>query len=545
MPRRRGAASALAAALLLFSFLFLRAEAASVAEADAAFEAGDHPRALALYDQVLDSDPDNVSALLRSAQLLSWTKRYDEAVRRYDRAIALAPDDREARIERAKVLSWDRRYGEAEAAFRALLERDPRDREARIGLARTLSWNGRQEPARAEYEKVLAAHPGDPEALVGVAQTYAWSGDSTRARHFYGMALESRPGMKEAVLGLAYVDLSSGDPEAAEARADDLARRFPGDADVDALVREVRRTSAPWLEASYDRLDDTDDNVLDTYRLEGGFGLPAGLGLRLGATRYDMRQRSSSAAVDSLYGVLSWTRRSNRIEARAGADRLDPPTGESTTHGIGGLAWTWGVGRRWQGSLSAQQDTYRYNPEILGHRIRTRAYATDVAGRVAGGFRVGAAAGAWDLSDGNDRRSLEAGGWHAWRIGAHTLEAGYQFRYLDYRQNLAHGYFDPSNFTAHLAQGRAAGPIGGSRARFDVRVETGIQSFTREDDVTSLAAEVSNDRVLGLMGSVSVPLGRAATLDLYAARSDYAVTSAAGFRSRQLGARVRWVLGRK
>ena len=117
-----------------------------VDEADRAFDAGEHARALGLYEAVLAAEPDHTHALVRSAMLLSWQREFDEALDRYERCLELEPDNEKALLERAKVMSWDRRYDKASEAFRSMLEIDPDHREARLGLARCLSWSGQQTP---------------------------------------------------------------------------------------------------------------------------------------------------------------------------------------------------------------------------------------------------------------------------------------------------------------------------------------------------------------------------------------------------------------
>jgi tetratricopeptide (TPR) repeat protein len=534
------------AAFLLVSFLAAGASSAlaGIAEADSAFDAGDHERALFLYDECLREDPLNLHALVRSARLLSWQKKFEEALARYDRALSVAPSDRSIELERARVLSWAHRFSEAEAAFRKLLQGDPEDREARLGLARTLSWSGRQPEARSEYETLLARRPADPEALVGVGQTYAWSGEPTRARDYYEKALAAEPGMKEARLGLAYLDLSAGDRRSAASRAEQLARDFPRDPEVNDLLAEIHEASRPQVRVSYDRLEDTDDNVLDVFRAEAGLGISEPLDLRLVAVRYDMKSPGESAAVDSLFGTVAWAVRSNRIELRAGADRLSPPGANATTHGIGGLSWLWRTGGTWRGAVSLQQDTFRYNPEILSHRIRIRSYTVEASVRPARAVRVAGSLSAWELSDGNERTSAELGVSCPVPAGSFRVEPGYLFRYVDYRKNLPNGYFDPADFRAHLAQVSVAGPFGKTRASFDLLAEAGLQSFTRTDDLTAVTAEVRNDRVLGATATARIPLARGLAIEFYGSRTDFAVTSATGFRLRQLGFRFRWGSGR-
>jgi len=69
--------------------------------ADESFDAGDYPVALALYDQLLATDPGNVHALLRSGLIHSWESRYDDALQRYARLLELDPGNRAALRERA------------------------------------------------------------------------------------------------------------------------------------------------------------------------------------------------------------------------------------------------------------------------------------------------------------------------------------------------------------------------------------------------------------------------------------------------------------
>jgi len=519
--------------------------AADPSSADAAFDAGDGAKALALYNEELSSNPGNVHALVRSGMLLSWQGKYDEAVKRYDLALRAEPADRTATLERAKALSWDRKHVEAAQGFRRLLEPEPSDREARLGLARSLSWGGDQKAGRAEYEKVLAQHRSDPEALVGVAQTYAWSGHGVEARELYDRALRSSPGMKEALLGLAYLDLEEGDIRAGRSKATDLERRFPADSEVVELDKAVRREQAPWIRTSYDRLDDTDDNAIDITRAEGGMGLPAGTDLLLGIARYDMGSPAPtagspdvSASIDSLYGVLGYRATSHqRVELRLGTDRLENTTGVRENETIGGATYLWRLGDRWEGRVAAERDTYRYSPLIVDNAIVVDAYSASVSGRLGERFRVEGNAGVWDLSDGNRRRNAGAAGWYTWPGLPLTLETGYAFVYSDFRDDTSGGYFDPSNFRAHLLRGAARGKFGKTSAYYEATLEAGLQSFRRD------GVKVSNDDVLGFTGLAGYPVARGFNLELLASRNDYAVQSAGGFRVRQIGVRLRYQFG--
>ena len=258
--------------ILIVLLVFVPAHGADLAEAEAAFEAGEQARALALYEDVLRDAPDTVPALVHSGMLLSWDKKYAEAIQRYDRALRLEPGHPQASLERAKVLSWSGKNAEAAEAFREMLVRKFQDRDARLGLARSLSWGGHQAEARHEYAVLLQRDPKDVEALVGTAQTHAWSGDLVNARREYEKALSVQPDARDALLGLAYVDLWNGDRAAADRAGSALHARFPDDPEVADLRREVGKAGKPWLTGGYTSLEDTDDHSMDTLRLETGFG---------------------------------------------------------------------------------------------------------------------------------------------------------------------------------------------------------------------------------------------------------------------------------
>jgi tetratricopeptide (TPR) repeat protein len=509
------------------------------AQADAAFEAGDHDAALALYDRVLADSPQDVTALVRSGMLLSWRKRYDEAVARYDRALAIEPSHPRAALERAKVLSWAGRYDEATAAFRALLAREPGNREARLGLARSLSWDGRQEEAREEYRKVLGTNGADPEALLGVAQTHAWSGDDAKARPAYEAALEADPESKDARVGLAWVDLREGDLAAAADHLDRLLRAYPQDADILELESAIDRARAPWFRAGWDRVDDSDENTLTIWTLEGGLGLPGATDLRLGAARYDLSTFGRDGAIDSVWGVLGWVpARRHRLEARLGADFRKPSVGEDDTEAIGGVLYRFPLAGTWSGRVSWDRDSYRYSVPILDASITIDAFAARGEGTFAGAWRLEAGAGAWDSSDGNDRNAFDASVLRIFRAGRHTFEAGYGFRWFDWALDLDNGYFDPRNFTAHLALGRARGSLG-LQGYYEAAAEAGVQSFTEGGN------RVSGDPAFGLSVGMGRPIGRGFDLEGFAAFSTSSPQGGEDYRARRLGVRLRHRFGER
>ena len=511
------------------------AQGGSLEQADEAFSRGEYTSALGLYEQALVVQPYAIHALVRSATLLSWENRLDEALERFELALVLEPADRAAGLGRARVLSWSNRLDEAIEAYDGVMVRHADDPEARRGLARTLSWNGEYEASRREWGRVLDLDAGDLEALVGVARTFAWSGELDQARSWYERALQVDPVNKDATIGLGYVEFWSGDLSAAASRASEIGRRFPADRDAQEYVARVRNARAPWVRSEAERIDDTDDNRLDTLRLSGGLVLGTGLGLGFTVARYEMEDLSSSASIQNLEGSVTLTPgRGQEISIRLGFDRREDTAGNSASDGLGRVGYARGLDRRFNVRLSAGREAIRYSPTLTDNGILVDDLGASVGARFGSRWRVDFATSAASVSDDNDRLTLIAGFSFRPPVAGVVLETGYRVRYLDYAEDLDSGYFDPQRFTSHLGQVRASGGIGTTRHTYNVTLEAGVQSFTLA------GVEVNNDTVFIASGTLGLSLGQGSVLELFAGFSDYAVQTASGFESSQLGLRYRY-----
>jgi tetratricopeptide (TPR) repeat protein len=501
------ACSCLVAACVLALAPGLRA-APDKAAADAAFDAGESAKALALYDEILAENPNDVDALLRSGKLLSWDRRYDEALARYEKALALDPHNESVLLERGKVLLWSRRYDEAVSAF----------------------------------ELVLQENPTEPWALCGTAQAYAWRGQNAKARPYYERALAADPNLKEAQLGLAYVDLEEGDTSSALARSKLLSAKYPDDAEVAELDRAVRRARAPWIQVGYEHLDDSDGNRMDTYRAEGGFPVPARMDLRFGYAYFDLRgpvpgSSDAYASADTLYGVWGWQPKAgHRGELRLGAMRLTDTAGSERTTAVGGVSYAFPMAA-WTGRATVGFDPFLYSPQILDNEIDVTAVTFSASGLAAPRVQVEADAGFGDFSDGNTRWNADAGAWYVWTWPKRRLLAGGAVRYLTFSEDLDDGYFDPSNLVAAVGSLRSNGAIGSSKWEYEATVEAGVQSYTFE------GIKTTGKPLWNLYGLVARPLPHGVSFQVYSAYGNSSTASGPGFTSLTVGARLRFAIG--
>ena len=513
---------------------FAQSAPASLASADSAFEKGRHDEALALYDKVLESEPGNIQALVRSGMLLSWKGQYTAAIERYDRALAVNPENYKAQMERAKVLSWSRRFEESQTAFGAILQAKPDDRDARLGLARVYSWGGNQNRAREEYMKVLDSGREDADALLGIAQTFAWSGDSVTALEWYERALRAEPGKQGALIGRAYIDLwTNARPRAIEAAAE-LESKSPGNSDVAALRRTIDDTMSFWFRASYDSLEDTDDNQLDTYRVEVGDAISPRVDYRVGFAQSDMSSLTGEATISRAYGAMAFLPGgNNRVELRLGSDRTEGSTGDSDSEVVGGANWNFGTGTRLSGTVGLNRETMIYSPKIADNRIGYDAISSAVTWKFNPTLAAEVRGSVWSLTDYNDRAGYD--GTLRWtpRTRQVTWLVGAGYRSFSYDENFDNGYFDPQDYFTYFALLGARGRFGSSAATWDFASEIGLQTFTLG------GIETRDDQNLSGILTLGFPVSKWVTFEVYAAHSDSAVQTATGFESDQYGARLR------
>ena len=432
-------------------------------------------------------DTARLDELAREAQRLSWDQRFDEALAMYAEVLAADPQHELARRERAKVLSWAKRYEESAAAFRALLAERPDDVEARIGLGKVLSWSGDYAAARREYERALEIAPGHPDALLGVAQTLAWSGDLEGARHAYRRAASAATDPTAAQTGIAYLDLWQGAAADARRAAESLAASHPDSSEVQQLLRATRDATAPWLAASWDRLDDSDDNVFTTTRLEAGTTLRSGPTVQLSYTDYDVETLGRNGSLRSLQGTVGYSpARGHSLQAMLGVDRLESQGFDNTNVTDWGLRWNFALPEAWRGTLDARREPFRYSVPLIDNRIVIESLAFSANGPLGPRWRLSGTLSSWQLSDDNQRLSADFALRQRLVRGDHTLEAGLNLRLQDWDKDLDNGYFDPSGFRAWGLVARSFGPVPGTAPLdYDVSAEFGLQSFDSEGLTTS------------------------------------------------------------
>jgi tetratricopeptide (TPR) repeat protein len=126
--------------------------------------------ALAAYQETIDASPQDVFARTGRAEVLRSMNRLEEALAAYDETIVAFPQVVVARDGRADVLRSMNHLDEALAAYEEIIVVFPQDVFARTGRAEVLRSLNRPEVALAAYEQTIVAFPKDVVARNGRAE---------------------------------------------------------------------------------------------------------------------------------------------------------------------------------------------------------------------------------------------------------------------------------------------------------------------------------------------------------------------------------------
>jgi thioredoxin-like negative regulator of GroEL len=161
-----------------------------------------------------EADISDTAARLELAKVLTYDKKYAEAMEVYRQMLATEPGNLEAKIGLSEVLYWT---GNSEAAaamlkgvpedklddkgklmladlfvakkdyepairiFSTYLDRKPDDWAVRLKLADVQSWTKRYPEAIASYEAILKARPHDRQVRRKYGMVLSWAGQNEKA----------------------------------------------------------------------------------------------------------------------------------------------------------------------------------------------------------------------------------------------------------------------------------------------------------------------------------------------------------------------------
>jgi tetratricopeptide (TPR) repeat protein len=172
--------------------------------------------ALALWEELLEREPDDVDALLGSVRMLVALGRPEEADPAVRRLLALAPDQQEVQVQAGIARFQQGQDGEAEEHFlAAIAEGEGSNSCPYEGLGLVYLRQGRTPEAREQLETAIALAPDEEyKKYDAMARILMAEGDLDGAARMLSKSRENKPdGAEAAALEAELERLRSAAPE--------------------------------------------------------------------------------------------------------------------------------------------------------------------------------------------------------------------------------------------------------------------------------------------------------------------------------------------
>jgi tetratricopeptide (TPR) repeat protein len=210
------------------------------------FARSDLPAARARIEASLAARPDNVPALILASRIARAEGRFEAALRFLDGA-ARRSSQAEILVERARTFDQAGDASAAGASWMQVLQRDPKSEEAMARLGRLA--RGRGAPVEAEgFLERAVARGGHPAWWFDLGLVRQDMRKFDAAAEAYRRVLEMSPDAPEAAVNLGVVLQEAGDLEGAMAAYSTAYRLSPSTFGVIAMALTSAPSGRLWLD---------------------------------------------------------------------------------------------------------------------------------------------------------------------------------------------------------------------------------------------------------------------------------------------------------
>jgi len=165
---------------------------------------------VALWQSVLDVQPENIVAQVSIAEALNHRGRSAEAMEHMQRALALAPDSYITQHQMGTMLLARGQTTEALPYFETVVRLKPRSASALNNLAFALHAAGQTQQAVKLYEEALQLDPDYVEAHSNLGTALAMQGKFDEALVQYALALRGQPDRAGAHRSIGLILINTG-----------------------------------------------------------------------------------------------------------------------------------------------------------------------------------------------------------------------------------------------------------------------------------------------------------------------------------------------
>ena len=145
-------------------------------------------------DKLIEIEPNNVEALFKRGKSLAIFSNYlDIAISYFDRALEIEPSRSDILSSKGESLLNSEKFIEANSLFDRALEIEPNNLDAIRGKGAALAELGKFEESHSYIDKALEINPNDGDALIKKGDTYRLQENYRDALIYFHKALEVEP----------------------------------------------------------------------------------------------------------------------------------------------------------------------------------------------------------------------------------------------------------------------------------------------------------------------------------------------------------------
>jgi tetratricopeptide (TPR) repeat protein len=442
-----------------------------------------------LYQQLANEEPNNLELKLQLAKIYSWKGDLNPAIATFEDILDRDPNNLNARLGLGEILSWNEQFDEAIAIYQKILESDPNNLDVQLKIAQFTSWANRLHEALDLYNIIIDKHPDAVKALAGRAEVTFWLGKSQRAIALYQTALKSFPESPELLVGLARVYHSQGVTKQALELIQPLVKA--GNREAKKLFAQIQTDLKPSSQLSFSSLSDSDNLTNRTWRGEFNAFIAPQSQMQLQVYQSQLSQPNFADTSATIYSLglnqtlSSQWQVSGSIASTDYSDKI-----------------LWGVRARWQPTdrlgFQAQFSRQAVSATVnsVENEVTQTAYSFGSNFNLDSKTQLNLSIEQAIFDPYNRRDGIFVSANRVIITNPFRLDIGYLFRNFGYEKQLNQGYFSPTQFVQHGATFNLELPLNKQVTLFS-RNLLGVQTVNDGD------SELSLDITAGLHWQIS------------------------------------------
>lgn len=175
---------------------------ATLKQARKAIKKQDYLEAIDLFEEVLESDPDNIDVHEGLATACYLAQDLPGAIRHFTRVTQLKPRDSTAWVNLGAIFNLQGDHQQAANSLRKGIQRDGKNAEAYYNLGIAQKNLGQTSMSVSAYREAVRLNPEMVEAHVNLANIYVDQVNFRKAIQHYELALKADPSFEKARRGL-------------------------------------------------------------------------------------------------------------------------------------------------------------------------------------------------------------------------------------------------------------------------------------------------------------------------------------------------------